>query len=87
MTLKMQWSVFVLVLLTWWCEVGLSANLSRLTLRNGMVFEGRFSSIGEIAKNLTVRNPTAGGVAVKNIVIVDDNLRRTFFPRRNLAFS
>ena len=61
------------------------SRLYQLTLKNGAVFEGKYSSIDEISKDLTVMNATAGGVAVKNIVIVDDDLRRTFFPKRNLA--
>ncbi len=61
------------------------SRLYQLTLKNGAVFEGKFSSIDEISKDLTVRNVTAGGVTVRNIVIVDDELRRTFFPKRNLA--
>ena len=61
------------------------SRLYQLTLKNGMKFEGKFSSIDEFSKDLTVRNVTPGGVSVRNIVIVDDELRRTFFPKRNLA--
>lgn len=61
------------------------ARLSRLTLQNGLAFDGKYDSIDEIAKNLAVLNVTAGGVAVKSIVIVDDQLRRTFFAKRNLV--
>ena len=59
--------------------------LYQLTLKNGMKFEGKYSHTGEISKDLTVRNPTSGGVSIKTNVIVDDGLRRTFFPYRNLA--
>lgn len=75
--------IFVLSLLSLLPPSSLAANLSRLTLRNGMVFEGRFASTDEISKNLLVRNVDSG---IKDIVIVDDQLRRTFFPQRNLAF-
>lgn len=66
-------------------ESAAQARLSRLTLKNGLSFDGKYSSIDKIAKNLAVLNVTAGGVAVKNIVIVDDELRRTYFPKRNLV--
>jgi pimeloyl-ACP methyl ester carboxylesterase len=57
---------------------------TRLTLKNGMVFEGKFSSIASIAENPLARNVPAGGVALKPVVIVDDELRRTYFPKRQL---
>lgn len=58
---------------------------SRLTLKTGLTFDGKFSSIDKLSKNLAVRNVVAGGVQVRNIVIIDDELRRTFFPKRNLV--
>ena len=76
-------AVIVLALLP--ASAHAQARLSRLTLKNGLSFDGKFDSIDEIAKNLAVLNVTAGGVAVKNIVIVDDELRRTFFAKRNLV--
>ena len=38
------------------------SRLYQLTLKNGMKFEGKFSSIDEFSKDLTVRNVTPGGV-------------------------
>ena len=67
-------------------QVLAQSRLSRLSLRNGLAFDGKYSSIDKIAKNLAVLNVTAGGVAVKNIVIVDDELRRTYFAKRNLVY-
>ena len=75
----------VILLVCTTTETSAQARLSRLTLKNGLSFDGKYSSIDEIAKNLAVFNVTPGGVAVKSIVIVDDELRRTFFPKRNLV--
>lgn len=61
------------------------SRIYQLTLKNGAVFEGKFGSIPEISRDLTVRNAPPGGVEVKNIYVVDDELRRTYFPKRNVV--
>lgn len=64
--------------------VSAQAQLYQLTLKNGMKFEGKYSRTGDVSKDLSVINPDSGGVSLKTNVIVDDGLRRTFFPFRNL---
>lgn len=76
-------ATFVVVAM-WVAESSGQSRLYQLTLKNGMTYEGRFDSIDEISKDLTKRNPTAGGVDVRPIVILDDQLRRVYFPKRNL---
>ena len=73
-----------IIILIWPYDVGAQRRMYQMTLKNGAVFEGRFGSIPEIARDLTVRNTSPGGVEVKNIYVVDDELRRTFFPKRNV---
>ena len=84
---RLALSVFVLNCLIFCPNLRGQGRIFQLTLKNGARFEGKFSSIDEISKDLTVRNVTAGGVAVRSIVIVDDDLRRTYFPKRNVATS
>ncbi len=60
---------------------------SRLTLNNGMTFEGQYSRIAWLAQNPLVKSTPAGGVDTRPVVIVDDEVRRTFFPYRQLAFA
>ena len=79
--------ISAIALACWLLTCGQSHGQSRLyqlTLKNGMSFEGKFSSIDEISKDLTVRNVSPGGVDVRPIVVLDDQLRRVYFPKRNL---
>ena len=56
------------------------SQLSQLTLKNGMKFEGRYSETGKISRDLSKIESGAS----KTNVIIDDGLRRIFFPKRNL---
>ena len=56
------------------------SQLSQLTLKNGMKFEGKYSQTGKISRDLSKVESGAS----KTNVIVDDGLRRIFFPKRNL---
>ncbi len=55
---------------------GLRAEIA--TLRNGMQFEGRVGKIATIGAPLAAP-PAPGAVVISQIVLVDDDLRRTFF--------
>lgn len=50
-----------------------------VTLKNGMQFEGRVGKIASLGEDPLNPQGTAGEVKVKQIVLVDDDLRRTFF--------
>lgn len=56
-----------------------------VTLRNGMRFEGVIAEIASIAENPLIPKATPGEVSVKQIVVIDDNLRRVFVPQRMIA--
>ena len=58
------------------------SQLSQLTLKNGMRFEGQFSRTGKLSRDIAKEIQT-GGTGKPN-VIVDDGLRRIFFPFRNI---
>jgi len=49
------------------------------TLKNGMQFEGSIGKIGSLGEDPLSPQSTAGQVKVRQIVFVDDQLRRTFF--------
>lgn len=49
------------------------------TTKSGMQFEGRIGKIGSLGEDPLNSGSTAGQVKVKQIVFVDDDLRRTFF--------
>jgi len=49
------------------------------TLKNGMQFEGRVGKIASLGEDPLSPQGTAGEVKIKQIVLVDDDLRRTFF--------
>jgi len=63
---------------------GLAVLPSRLhseiaTLKNGMQFEGRVGKISSLGEDPLAPQGTAGPVKIKQIVLIDDDLRRTFF--------
>ena len=49
------------------------------TLKNGMQYEGVIGKIGSLGEDPLNPQSTAGQVKVRQIVFVDDELRRTFF--------
>ena len=63
-------------LLAGWLLWGVPAAADVITLKNGLQFEGR---VGRIASLGASPLSSAGEVPVQQIVIVDDDLRRTFF--------
>ncbi len=50
-----------------------------VTLKNGMQFEGRVGKISSLGEDPLNPGGAVGGIKVKQIVFVDDDLRRTFF--------
>ncbi len=60
-----------------WAEV--------VTLNFGWQLEGRLGKISSLAENPLNPNPTAGEVKVTQIVLIDDDLRRTFVPSKQVA--
>jgi predicted esterase len=52
---------------------------SRLQLKDGRIIEGRLMQIGSIDDK-----PTGGKIVAKTTVLVDDGLRRTFIPQRQI---
>jgi predicted esterase len=56
-----------------------SAEGAKVVLRNGVQREGRLGKIAGLAENPLAPAPAVGGVDLKLIVLVDDDLRRTFF--------
>lgn len=61
--------------------LGLAASASAdiATLKNGMQFEGNIGKIGSLGGDPLNPQGAAGQVKVRQIVFVDDQLRRTFF--------
>lgn len=56
-----------------------------VTLKNGLHLDGSLGLVGELGANpLAPENPE-GPVDVKNIVLVDDGLRRVFLPKNLIA--
>lgn len=49
------------------------------TMKSGMQFTGRIGKIGSLGEDPLNEKGTVGDVQVKQIVLVDDDLRRTFF--------
>ena len=66
-----------------WANLAYGA--TQVTLKNGMTFEGRSTRIGTLSENPLVKSPSAGGVETLPIVLIDDGVRRTFFPFRQVA--
>lgn len=66
---------FLLLALGW----AASAPADIVTLKNGMQFEGSVGKIGSLGGDPLNPQGTAGQVKVRQIVFVDDQLRRTFF--------
>ncbi len=56
-----------------------------VTMRSGLQLEGTAVEIAGIAENPLKPTGDSGPVAVKKIVMVDDNLRRVFVAQRNVA--
>lgn len=73
-----QW--FVLCLAFIFC-VPVAAEV--VTLKNGMRLEGSVGKLGSLDGNVLQGN-TVGEVATKEIVIIDDDLRRVFVGQRNV---
>ncbi len=67
------------------CGVLLAASLAGMaradivTLKNGMQFEGVIGKIGSLGEDPLNPQGAAGQIKVRQIVFVDDDLRRTFF--------
>lgn len=61
------------------------ATAETVTMRSGMQFEGVAVEISGIAENPLKPMDAAGPVAVKKIVMIDDDLRRVFVPQRQIA--
>jgi pimeloyl-ACP methyl ester carboxylesterase len=55
-----------------------------VTLRNGLRLEGAVTELGGIAEN-PLKPKSTGPVPVKKVVMLDDDLRRVFFPQRQIA--
>jgi pimeloyl-ACP methyl ester carboxylesterase len=55
-----------------------------LVLRDGRVIEGTLGTVGGLAENPLAPNKTTAPV-VKTILLVDDNLRRTFVPKSQVT--
>ncbi len=51
---------------------------AQLMAENGMLLEGQLGYLSSVAENPLVQNAPAGGVDVKQIVLLDDGLRRTY---------
>ena len=55
-----------------------------ITLQNGLQYQGSLGLIAEIGEDPTNPKLTAGGIRVTKIVLVDDELRRTFVSKNML---
>ncbi|HEX3871607.1 MAG TPA: peptidase, partial [Pirellulales bacterium] len=67
--------------------VAISANpaaAARLTLKDGRTIEGRIARLSSMVDNPDIAKP-AEGVVSQLIVLVDDDLRRTFIPKIQIA--
>lgn len=62
-----------------------SAHATVVTLRNGMKVEGKIGKISGLAQDPAKPTGKAGEVDVTQIVFLDDDLRRTFFPSKQVA--
>jgi len=60
-----------------WLTTAAKADIA--TLKNGMQFEGSIGKIGSLGEDPLNPQSSAGQVKVRQIVFVDDDLRRTFF--------
>ena len=58
--------------------IGQPASAAILIAKNGMLLEGKAGYLPSIAENPLVVNVPAGGVDVRQIVLLDDGLRRTY---------
>ncbi|WP_425614324.1 peptidase [Anatilimnocola sp. NA78] len=61
----------------------LCASAEVITLKNGMRFEGSVDKLGNLGANPLAGN-TVGDVATKEIVIIDDDLRRVFVGQKQV---
>jgi predicted esterase len=77
MTHKMPNRGIGLLVLTLGLAASASADIA--TLKNGMQFEGNIGKIGSLGADPLNPQGAAGQVKVRQIVFVDDQLRRTFF--------
>ncbi|HWB00914.1 MAG TPA: PHB depolymerase family esterase [Pirellulales bacterium] len=68
----------------WLCVLAADARAAKLTLKDGRVIEGRIARLSSMAENPNTP-PPAEGVQTQPIVLVDDDLRRTFIPRFQIA--
>ncbi len=57
-----------------------SSHGERITLKNGMQVEGAVGKIGSFANDNGAAKSPADGPKVKTIILVDDDLRRIYFP-------
>ena len=73
-----------LALAAWWGQ-GQVATAATVTLKSGMRFEGKLDKIASLAENALAPAATSGEVALKPIVIIDDDLRFTFVPYTQVA--
>lgn len=69
-------------LLAAWMATPADADIA--TLKNGMQFEGNIGKIGSLGEDPLNPQIAAGQVKVRQIVFVDDDLRRTFFSQIQL---
>ncbi len=69
-------------LLAAWMTTAADADIA--TLKNGMQFEGNIGKIGSLGEDPLNPQSAAGQVKVRQIVFVDDDLRRTFFSQIQL---
>ncbi len=65
-----------------WMTTAADADIA--TLKNGMQFEGNIGKIGSLGEDPLNPQSAAGQVKVRQIVFVDDDLRRTFFSQIQL---
>lgn len=75
----MAW-VMLLTACCWVLGVG-SVHAQRVRLKDGRMLEGRMASTSGVADHPNLPSQQAGGVRTTPILIIDDELRRTFVPK------
>ncbi|MHB1035413.1 MAG: alpha/beta hydrolase-fold protein [Pirellulales bacterium] len=66
------------------CAVAPTARASQLVLRDGRILEGRIAPVSKLAENFQTPGH-AGPVDIRPIEMCDDNLRRVFVSKRQIA--
>ena len=77
--------LLLMVTVGWWALAAGTAEAQRLRLKDGRVLEGKFLDISSVIDTMVNASDPEQDTKATPILVVDDNLRRTFVPKQHLV--